>query len=556
MSSAAPARLTLRGALDALAAGDAEALVRLQAELIDAQASRLARVDVESTEATDMLARRAARDGRVTVLRHEDSAEIAAPVGRDGDVELVAVHRLIRATPMIMALAEERLELTTALFRARAGAGNSEWAGAEAIARAFAEATTTSAAWFDAAVALKDLADARRIVLARVGDGRVTLVADSAGAVASSELLASLRLAAGEAVDLGAPLDPGDPPPPALRVFAGNQTLHARNSSSGRRGAVVIALGAAIPAALQPAAHLLVALRPPPRTILPSRLVDAVVRRLPARDGEAAADRQRRARRAILLAPLLLLLVPVPITVGAPVTVEALDQRVVTAPFDGRIESVAAEPGDRVQAGRTVLARLDSRQAESERGDVVAQLQAALSAAGVARTEGRGDDARQAQLQAQQLSARAQSLALQISSAELRAPIDGVLGGDDLRRRIGSPVSRGETLFVVAAPGRYRAEAKVSDRDIGNLRVGQNMSLALRARVLSRPTAIVARIYPIAEVVQGDNIFRVIGTIDKSDSAGLLPGMEGRASVRTSWAPLGWALLKGPVRWVRQSLWI
>lgn len=554
MSSTAPVQKTLRGALDGLEGGDADALLKLQANLIDAKASRLARLEPGSERPEDASARRAVREGRIVVDRRDDAVEIAAPIGGDRADQLVAVHRLSRATPMVLALAEERLELTAALFRARSGGGG-EWDSAAELATAFATAATPADAWTAAAKVVQRLADARRVILARLNGGRVRLVADSAGEAPSSELLATIRLAAGEAYDIGEPLGGGEPPAPALRAIAGGQPLSVRLAESGDRAVVVMAMGAASPDVLQPAVSLLVALKPPARTLLPQKLIYGVARGLPIKS-EDPAVRRRVARRAILAAPLLLLLVPIPDTVGAPATIEALDRRVVTAPFDGRIESVLAEPGDRVRGGQTVLARLDSRAAQSERADVLAGLQAALSQAGTSRTEGRGDEARQAQLQAQQLAARAQALALQIGQAEVRAPIDGVLGGDDLRRRIGAPVSRGETLFVVAKPGRYRVEARVSDRSIASVEPGQRIALALRARVLSRPMATVTRIYPLSEVVQGDNIFRVIGEIDAGDGGALLPGMEGRASIRTGWVPLGWAVLKGPVRWVRQTLWV
>ena len=548
-----PAPRSLRGALDALGAGDAEALLQLQADLVDAQASRLAPVGAGSAPVQDLLARRASREGRAVVERHDDVVEIAAPIGRHGEDQMVAIHRLARGTPMSLALAEERLELTAAIYRARAQVG--EWGGSAELASVFSEAVNPTAAWTGAAQAAQRIADARRVVIARASDGRIGLVADSASEALLSEVAGALRLAAGEAYDLGGTIEPGDDVPPALRAFAGDQRLHVRTAHARTRSVVVMALGAAAPEALAPIATLLVALRPPRRAILPPKLIDAVARRLPLKSGRLA-DRRRLARRAILLVPFLLLLLPIPVSVDAPATVEALDRRVVTAPFDGRIEAVLANPGDHVRAGRTTLVRLDSRSAESERADLLAGFQAALSQAGIARTEGRNDDARQAQLQAQQLAARAQALSLQIAQAEIRAPIDGVLGGDDLHRRVGAPVTRGETLFVVARPGRDRVEAKVSDRAIADILPGQRFVLALRAKVLSRPMAVVARIYPVAEVVQGDNIFRVIGAIDAGDSDGLLPGMEGRAAIRIGWAPLGWAILKGPVRWVRQTMWI
>jgi hypothetical protein len=42
------------------------------------------------------------------------------------------------------------------------------------------------------------------------------------------------------------------------------------------------------------------------------------------------------------------------------------------------------------------------------------------------------------------------------AEAELRAPVAGTVNGDDLRRRIGATVARGEPLFSIAAPaGRH-----------------------------------------------------------------------------------------------------
>jgi hypothetical protein len=66
----------------------------------------------------------------------------------------------------------------------------------------------------------------------------------------------------------------------------------------------------------------------------------------------------------------------------------------------------------------------------------------------------------------------------------------------------------------------------------------------------------VLRVRPLAEIVQGRNVFRVIAELDTAAQAGLRPGMEGWARIetgRTTW--LLW-LTRDPVRWVRRQLWV
>lgn len=534
----------------------AEALLRLQSDLLNAGSSRLVRLDGEATDPAAALAQRAALDGSVVQERREGGATIAVGLGDIDGTLVAAVHELERATPLALALAHERMELTAALYRALIRPKGSGWDEAAALVAAFSGAASRSASLVDAAKALQRFAGAHRVILASYKDGAVASVADSAEPRASAEHLARLKLVAGEVYDFADSRRAAGPLPPALRALAGELAASTALAAQGGRSIAVIALGAERPEILDASARLIVSARPAGWTLLPPALVAAAAERLPWPRTWSADKRRHWSTRAILASPLLLLLVPIPVDVTAAVAIQPLDQRIVTAPFDGRIEAVEAQPGDRVQAGRSVLVRLDARSALSERADVLANLQAALSQADAARIEGRSDDERLARLRAQQFAARAEILRIQIAAADIRAPIDGIVGGDDLRKRVGSPVSRGDTLFTVARPGRYRAEIRVPDRDIGPVASGDHVSLALKARPFDRPTATVTRIYPIAEVEEGENIFRVVAEIDDGGTTYLLPGMEGQASIRTGWAPAGWALLKTPVRWLRQKLWI
>jgi hypothetical protein len=67
--------------------------------------------------------------------------------------------------------------------------------------------------------------------------------------------------------------------------------------------------------------------------------------------------------------------------------------------------------------------------------------------------------------------------------------------------------------------------------------------------------AVVERIRPMAEVVDGRNVFRVVARLTDAEVGDLRPGMEGWARIethRTSWLA---AVLHDPVRWVRRRFW-
>jgi multidrug efflux pump subunit AcrA (membrane-fusion protein) len=267
------------------------------------------------------------------------------------------------------------------------------------------------------------------------------------------------------------------------------------------------------------------------------------------------ADRPKLARRGLALLLGAILLVPVPDRVRAPVSIEPLVRRAVTAPLQARIDSVAVEPGDRVAAGQTLLV-LDSVPTFREREDAQASLQAAATQAASARADGDVESERLAQLRAAQVAAQLAVLDARLEEAVVRAPIAGTVTGEDLRRRIGASVGRGELLFSIAAPGGYRAELRVADSDIQRVQNGARVRLALAAEPLSRRSATVIRIFPLAEVVDGRNMFRTIARIDTDDSEGLSAGMAGSGAIRAGYSPLAWQLLRGPVRWVRLKVWV
>jgi hypothetical protein len=117
-------------------------------------------------------------------------------------------------------------------------------------------------------------------------------------------------------------------------------------------------------------------------------------------------------------------------------------------------------------------------------------------------------------------------------------------------------MGRGDALFSIAAAGGYRAELLVSDSDINRVEPGARVSMRLASRPLARVRGEVTRIYPLAEVVEGRNVFRTLVRIDAADAEGLRAGMSGNGAVTGGWSPLAWQAIRPAVRWVRLKLWI
>lgn len=277
----------------------------------------------------------------------------------------------------------------------------------------------------------------------------------------------------------------------------------------------------------------------------------------------------QRHGRAPRLAPLLLcLLVPGVLVLAAcgkggdaggdapgaakapeavPVEVAAVARRPIaasytgTAPLEARGESqvvaktsgvalqVYAEEGQFVQAGQ-VLVKLDSARA---------QLQAAQSAAQVRKLQ--ANYARALKLAAQSLisandldqlkydleNARAANrLAnLEVSYAEVRAPIEGVVAQRSIKP--GNFVQINTPIFRIVDDSRLELTLNVPEREIATLKAGQPVKLQVDALPGQSFDGIVDRVAPVVD--SGSGTFRVICAF--AGGGALQPGMFGRIRI-------------------------
>jgi len=233
--------------------------------------------------------------------------------------------------------------------------------------------------------------------------------------------------------------------------------------------------------------------------------------------------------------------------------VEGAQLRAVLAPFDGFLDDALVRPGDSVAAGER-LATLDARELElqrlkwlSEKAQAQRQYEDALA------TNDRADvQIYRAQIDRSQ--AELELLEYQLERTELRTPFDAVVVEGDLSQRIGSAVRLGETLFELAPAGKYRIVVFIDEFTIGDIQLGQTGEVVLSALASRALPITVTRIMPMAQVRDGETVYRVEGELQADDVA-VRPGLVGVAKIDVDERLVIVNWTRTLLRWLRLQIW-
>jgi hypothetical protein len=249
----------------------------------------------------------------------------------------------------------------------------------------------------------------------------------------------------------------------------------------------------------------------------------------------------------------LLILVPVPYHVTAPVRLEGSVQRALVAASDGFVQQVSVRPGDAVKEGQ-ILAELAQHDLQLERSKWESELAQQVNAYGAALA--RADRSLLMVNHAKAAEARAQLdlVEKQIERAQIRAPFDGFVISGDLSQSLGAPIKRGEALMVIAPHDRYRLIMEVDERDIADIKTGAAGRISLAALPAQAFSFAVERVTPLAGTREGRHFFEVEGKLDASATA-LRPGLQGIARIEADARPLVSRLFGRLLLWLRFSLW-
>lgn len=257
----------------------------------------------------------------------------------------------------------------------------------------------------------------------------------------------------------------------------------------------------------------------------------------------------------IVVGLLVMAVTPATFKVSASASLEGSVRRVVAAPFDGFVASAFYRAGQAVQQG-TVLAALDDRSLKLEAQRWASQQEQYLTQAQDALAQRNLAQAQIASAQAQQAQAQRALAERKLQHTQLTAPFDGVLVSGDLSQHLGAAVQKGQVLFEISPLDQYRLVLWVSETDMAHLVVGQQGELVLSALPEDKFRFTLSLLTPVAQVQDGQNVFRVEARLAESVTAALLrPGMEGIGKIEIEPASLLWITTRQTVNWLRLQVW-
>lgn len=233
--------------------------------------------------------------------------------------------------------------------------------------------------------------------------------------------------------------------------------------------------------------------------------------------------------------------------------VEGRVQRTIAAPIDGYIASADVRAGDTIRAGDS-LGSMDDSDLRLERLKWSTLRQQMISEAREAMAQRDRAQLSIVNAKISQADAELKLIDEQMSRIRLRAPFDGVVIEGDLSQRLGTPVSRGDTLFKIAPLMDYRIVLNVNEHDIAPIENGQFGRLVLSSMPSRGLIIRVDKVTPVSTAANGENTFRVEASLLEQD-VNLQPGMEGVGKISVGEANLFWIWTRELGNWLRLKTW-
>jgi multidrug resistance efflux pump len=241
--------------------------------------------------------------------------------------------------------------------------------------------------------------------------------------------------------------------------------------------------------------------------------------------------------------------------------------------LDGPEKEHVAQARERVKAAQAEVSHLRARherlQRLREEGLVAADLyeqvrkelrvsegslRAARDEARLVEKGARPEKIDSARAEVARLQTQAADLLRQLAACELRAPIDGVVVTPDLSQRLGQRIPSGGELMEIADVSELQPEIRVAEREIGDVRVGQEIRFKLAAYPDETFTGTVREVSPAAaEDDMGQAFFRVKASVEDPDGV-IRPGMTGSAKIQCGRRSLGRLWVRRALRLIDPSL--
>ena len=279
----------------------------------------------------------------------------------------------------------------------------------------------------------------------------------------------------------------------------------------------------------------------------------------------AALVGERRLKRRIKVKPLLaaaalatiaLGFYPVPMMVLAPVEVAPISPRIIAAPMDGVIDSIAVNPDQVVKQGEPLLKMSDvmlrNELAVAEQDVRVAEAKLMQVTQGAVSDPKLRADLAITRSELTVAAAKRNYARDMLQRSDVRAPADGIAIYTDRRDWIGRPVTTGERVMEVADPDRMQLRIAVPVADAIAVSKGAKVRAFLDSDPLNPATAKVVAASFEARMIEGDVLaYRIYAALD-GEQPGMRLGIRGTAQISGEKVALAYYLFRKPISVIRQ----
>lgn len=261
-------------------------------------------------------------------------------------------------------------------------------------------------------------------------------------------------------------------------------------------------------------------------------------------------------RLFVLLSLILVMFFPVREHITAPAEVIAQDPFVISAPYDGVIESVSVDPGEHVIAG-TPLIRMDKMTLQAKVDSTTKEVNAAQDQRARLRREILSNPKKSPDLQniENELALKQIDLSFAeelLTRSAITSPIEGVAIFSDKNTLLGQPVHKGQALMTVADSTKQELLIRIPAGSM--IDFDRQAPIKFYANV--RPfQSIKAQIKTIGYQASPDPdrllSYKVRAVLDE-EAKNLRIGWKGSAKIYGGYTVYGYVLLRKPLMFIRE----
>lgn len=256
---------------------------------------------------------------------------------------------------------------------------------------------------------------------------------------------------------------------------------------------------------------------------------------------------------AVALAALLL--VKVDYEIEAPFILRAETQAIVAAPFQGYVADVPVRTGDVVERGQLLVA-LEPRELLLQQALLQAEVEQFTRDQREARDRQDLPRMQIADARRRQSEAGLRQVEFQLENTRIEAPLPGtVVEDNDLSRRIGAPVQKGETLMAISQLDRFHAEIAIRERDVHRVLPASGGRLLFLSTPLTAYPFESATLEPAGQPTEQGNTIIARASFTGDVPAWWRPGLSGTAKLHGGRRSPAWIVSHRFLDWLRYRLW-